>query len=338
VSWRSVQLREHEFFVRGVREPVRRMLIDDRWVDVWIPDITPSGLIVAHDGQNVFDVRAATHHQTWDAARAAVHAAARVGVAPPAVVGVWNGSTAKHPHRRGFELAPQQLMTAAMQLDPRLANWFDSQQMCGDEYQAQVADVIVPQTMQMIGREVPVAMMGASMGALATLYALGERPELYGCGLSFSVHWPFAGDAYQAQVADLIVPHAMQMIGREVPVAMMGASMGALATLYALGERPELYGCGLSFSVHWPFAGDALVDALVDHLPVPGKVRVWMQNGTNGLDASYAPYQRRAELRLTSRGYVRGRDYVSRVLRRSGHNERSWARRLPDAIEWWLRS
>ena len=166
-------------------------------------------------------------------------------------------------------------MTAAMQVDPRLANWFDSQQMCGDEYQAQVADVIVP--------------------------------------------------------------HTMQIIGREVPVAMMGASMGALATLYALGERPELYGCGLALSVHWPFAGDALVDALIDHLPVPGNVRVWMQNGTNGLDASYAPYQRRAELRLTSRGYVRGRDYVSRVLRRSGHNERSWARRLTDSIEWWLR-
>ncbi|MFZ9779351.1 MAG: alpha/beta hydrolase-fold protein [Ilumatobacteraceae bacterium] len=275
MSWRSVQLREHEFFVRGVREPVRRMLIDNRWVDMWIPNDTPSGLIVAHDGQNVFDDRAATHHQTWDAARAAVRAALRVGVAPPAVVGVWNGSTAQHPHRRGYELAPQKLMTAAMQVDPRLANWFDPRQMCGDEYQAQVADVIVP--------------------------------------------------------------HAMQMIGREVPVAMMGASMGALATLYALGERPELYGCGLSFSVHWPFAGDALVDALIDHLPAPGDVRVWMQNGTNGLDASYAPYQRRAESRLTSRGYVHGRDYVSRVLRRSGHNERSWARRLPDAIEWWLR-
>ncbi|NCX31787.1 MAG: hypothetical protein EBX18_04610 [Actinobacteria bacterium] len=206
MSWRSVQLREHEFFVRGVREPVRRMLIDNRWVDMWIPDVTPSGLIVAHDGQNVFDDRAATHHQTWDAARAAVRAAQRVGVAPPAVVGVWNGSTAQHPHRRGYELAPQKLMTAAMQVDPRLADWFDP-----------------------------------------------------------------------------------------------------------------------------------LVDALIDHLPAPGDVRVWMQNGTNGLDASYAPFQRRAESRLASRGYVHGRDYVSRVLRRSGHNERSWARRLPDAIEWWLR-
>ena len=275
MSWRSVQLREHEFFVRGVREPVRRKLFGDRWVDVWIPSIAPSGLIVAHDGQNVFDDRAAMHHQTWDAARAAVRAARRVGVTPPAVIGVWSGSTAQRPHQRGYELAPQKLMTPQMQIDARLADWFDPKQMCGDEY--------------------------------------------------------------QAQLADEIVPRAMAEIGADVPVAMMGASMGALATLYALGERPEVYGCGLALSVHWPFAGDALVDALVDHLPAPGKVRVWMQNGTNGLDASYAPFQHRAEARLTSRGYVHGRDYMSRVLRRSGHNERSWARRLPDVIEWWLR-
>jgi len=62
-----------------------------------------------------------------------------------------------------------------------------------------------------------------------------------------------------------------------------------------------------------------------------------MQNGTGGLDAQYAQYQTRADARLVARGFVRDRDFVSRVLRRSGHNEWSWARRLPDAIEWWLR-
>jgi len=117
----------------------------------------------------------------------------------------------------------------------------------------------------------------------------------------------------------------------------MGSSMGALATLYALGERSEVFSCGLAFSVHWPFAGDALVDGLIDRLPAPGRVRLWMQNGTNGLDSAYAPFQRRADARLIARGYRMPNDFISRVLRRSGHNEWSWARRLPDAIEWWLR-
>jgi predicted alpha/beta superfamily hydrolase len=275
VSWRSVRLEEHEFFVRGVREPILRVRIGERWVDVWIPRGTPSGLLVAHDGQNIFDDRSATHRQTWDVARAAERAAARLGVTPPAVVGVWNGSTVQRPYQRGYELVPQKLISTVTKVDPQVANWFDHSHLCGDEYQSELAEVIIPRV--------------------------------------------------------------AEMIDTNLPVAMMGSSMGALATLYALGERPELYGCGLAFSVHWPFAGDSLVDALINHLPAPGKVRVWMQNGTGGLDSSYAPFQLRADALLISRGYRRGRDFVSRVLRRSGHNEWSWARRLPDAIEWWLR-
>lgn len=117
---------------------------------------------------------------------------------------------------------------------------------------------------------------------------------------------------------------------------MMGAGMGGLATIYALGERPDVFGCGLAFSVYWPFGGHPLVDALVDRLPEPGRVRLWMQNGTGVLDASYAPSQRRADERLTSQNNRSDGDVVSRVLRRSGHNEWSWAKRLPDAIKWWL--
>jgi hypothetical protein len=90
--------------------------------------------------------------------------------------------------------------------------------------------------------------------------------------------------------------------------------MGDLDTLYALGERPKLFTCGLAFSVHWSFAGDPLVDALINHLPAPGKIRLWMQNGTGGLDLSYGPFQRRADALLMSRGYQPGRDFSSYAL------------------------
>lgn len=275
MTHRPVRQFEHYFFVRGVREPVRRIRVGERWVDIWLPSGVPSGVIIAHDGQNLFDDRAATHHQTWDAARAAIRAARRVGVAPPAVVGVWNGSTADRPFQRGFELAPQKVMSADLTIDRRVAGWFDRSRM--------------------------------------------------------------EGDKYLAEVCDCILPEMKVLIGGDLPVAMMGASMGALATIYALGERPDVFTCGLTFSVHWPFAGDPLVDGLVDRLPAAGKVRLWMQNGTGGLDAGYAPFQQRADARLVARGYRPGRDFVSRVLPRSGHNEWSWAKRLPDAISWWLR-
>ena len=279
-SWRRMthrpaRLFEHEFFVRGVCEPVRRVRIGDRWVDMWIPRDTPSGVIIAHDGQNLFDDRSATHRQTWQAARAAVVAARRVGVPPPAVVGVWNGSTALNPYQRGHELAPEKLLVQGVAVDPQVADWFDVSRL--------------------------------------------------------------EGDRYLSEVCDRIVPHVMSTIGAEAPIAMMGASMGGLATIYALGERPDMFQCGLAFSIHWPLAGNPLVDGLIDRLPDPGRVRLWMQNGTGGLDASYAPFQRRADDRLVRRGYRHDRDFVSRVLRRSGHNEWSWAKRLPDSIMWWLR-
>jgi len=188
---------------------------------------------------------------------------------------VWNGSSHHAPYRRGFELAPQKVMAAGLAVDQRAEQWFD------------VANL--------------------------------------------------EGDAYLAEITEHIIPQIESLAGSNLPIAMMGSSMGALATIYALGERPDVFACGLAFSVHWPFAGDPLVDALIDRLPAPSRARLWMQNGTGGLDAQYAQYQTRADARLVARGFVRDRDFVSRVLRRSGHNEWSWARRLPDAIEWWLR-
>lgn len=145
VTHRAVRLYEHEFFVRGVREPVRRMKIGERWVDVWMPDRTPSGLIIAHDGQNLFDDRAAMHHQTWDAARAAIRAARRLGRTPPAVVGVWNGSSQLAPYRRGFELAPQKVMAAGLAVDQRAEQWFDVANLEGDAYLAEITEQIIPQ-------------------------------------------------------------------------------------------------------------------------------------------------------------------------------------------------
>jgi hypothetical protein len=160
MTHRPVRLCEHEFSVRGVCEPVRRRRIGER----------------------------------WDAARAAVHAAQKVGVPPPAVVGVWNGSSATHPYRRAYEPAPEKVLSGHLAVNPQLASWFDISQMEGDRYLDEVCDHILPNVMSMIGGDVPVAMMGASMGGIATLCALGERPDVFGCGLAFSVHWPFGGD------------------------------------------------------------------------------------------------------------------------------------------------
>ncbi|MFM8417129.1 MAG: hypothetical protein ACKOAT_06545, partial [Actinomycetota bacterium] len=61
-----------------------------------------------------------------------------------------------------------------MTIDPRVAVWFDASKMEGDKYLAELCDHIVPAVTTFVGSKVPIAMMGASMGGLATIYALGE--------------------------------------------------------------------------------------------------------------------------------------------------------------------
>lgn len=265
------------FQVRGVRDVVRRIEVDGRIVDVWIPADHSGHLLVTHDGQNVFDSRTATHHQTWRAARAAMRAARARRIAPPVIAAVWNGSDAMNPFVRGHELAPQRAFESGVQPHPSVTPWFDVSQLAGHTYLGLVADRVVPMAGELVG----------------------------------------------------FVPDPRR-------TAVLGSSMGGLATLNFVGERPDVFSCGLAYSVHWPLGGDELVDALIDQLPPQGTVRVWMENGSTGLDRSYGPFQRRADDRLRARGYRRGRDFVSITRRRSGHNEWSWARRLDQSLAWWL--
>lgn len=51
------------------------------------------------------------------------------------------------------------------------------------------------------------------------------------------------------------MPRTVQTIEADVPVVIIDASMGGVATLDALVERPKLITCRLTFSVYRPFAG-----------------------------------------------------------------------------------
>ena len=118
---------------------------------------------------------------------------------------------------------------------------------------------------------------------------------------------------------------------------MIGSSMGALATLYALAQMPERFTTALALSPHWPFGGNALVEKSINSLPLPGTHKVWMSHGTKGLDAEYAPFQMYADKLMSERGY-HVHNYISRVYPRSGHNERSWAKYLDQPLHFWLDS
>jgi enterochelin esterase-like enzyme len=143
-------------------------------------------------------------------------------------------------------------------------------------------------------------------------------------------------DSYFKEIFETIVPSLESEIDPE-NTAMIGSSMGALATLYAVAQMPERFSTALALSPHWPFGSNGLVEKTINSLPLPGTHKVWMSHGTKGLDSEYAPYQIYADKLMHERGY-RTNNFISRVYPRTGHNERSWAKYLDQPLNFWLDS
>ena len=258
--------------IRGVPGHVQRLDFDGRLVDYWSPP-RPTHLLIAHDGQNVFDPRTATRRRTWRMAQNAIKVFEDYGLTPPAIIGVFHSSTKSNPMGRVKDLTPQKAFQSGVK--PLIQSDLQSDDLNGDFYQSLIAEEIVPK--------------------------ISER---------INVNIPFEN------------------------TAMIGSSMGGLATLNALGLRKDFFSTALSFSPHWVIGGNSLVDNLLADLPNPGKHKVWMSRGDRKLDATYKNDQDYADSRMRELGWRS--DYQSKIYRKHGHNEKAWAKQVDDAFRFWL--
>lgn len=117
---------------------------------------------------------------------------------------------------------------------------------------------------------------------------------------------------------------------------VMGSSMGGLISLYTLIQRPDLFGAAACLSTHWTAGGEYLVDALAGALPSPESHRLYLDRGTLGLDAGYAPLQGRFDQALRDRLWVEGRDWESRVFEGADHREADWRDRVQVPLRFLL--
>lgn len=149
------------------------------------------------------------------------------------------------------------------------------------------------------------------------------------------------GNGYLKQITQVIAPaiaSELNMNLGEVNKAVIGSSMGGLASLYAIGKRPDFFKACLALSPHWTAGNIPLVDALVDALPLPGHHQIWMSHGTKGLDQHYGPFQEHADRKMMDAGWHEGVDFITKVYKKSRHNERSWAKYLDQPMKFWLES
>jgi predicted alpha/beta superfamily hydrolase len=114
--------------------------------------------------------------------------------------------------------------------------------------------------------------------------------------------------------------------------SVMGSSMGGLISQYAMSKYPDVFGGAGCVSTHWP-AGDGIaLDDFAAHLPDPVTHRYWFDYGTATLDASYEPYQKRADEILRQAGYVEGQNWITRRFEGAEHSEKAWRLRVDQPL------
>ncbi|WP_222612789.1 alpha/beta hydrolase [Undibacterium rugosum] len=115
---------------------------------------------------------------------------------------------------------------------------------------------------------------------------------------------------------------------------LMGSSMGGLISLYAMSEYPQVFGAAACLSTHWTgiFEQNASVPlALFQywsvHLPDAAQHRLYMDYGTETLDALYPVHQQFFDVLVREKGYT-GERYMSRAFPGAAHTETDWSLRL----------
>lgn len=155
-------------------------------------------------------------------------------------------------------------------------------------------------------------------------------------------------DAYLRFIVEELKPEIDRRFstlpGREATF-VAGSSMGGLISLYALCECPQVFGGAAALSAHFvgrPTAWGmerlrnaalplALLDYLSAKLPAAGAHRIYVDRGTDALDALYAPALALMTELLRDKGYG-ARDALTRVVEGTGHSEGDWAHRIGEVL------
>ena len=263
-----------KYQVRGIPGYVNRVRFDQTIVDYWCPTGGSDHLLIAHDGQNIFDRKTATFLYTWKLAQNAIRVAQEEGKKAPLIIGVFHSSSQSDPHGRGKDLTPEDAFKEGIK--PAIPTQLSIDQLHGNKYLEKIFNVIAPALVNETGSPV--------------------SPET---------------------------------------TAMIGSSMGGLATLNSAIRFNEKFHTALALSPHWPLGGDPLVEWIINKLPNKEAFKVWMSRGTKGLDATYEPFQDRADDLMRDLGWDEKR-FKSKVYHRTAHNERSWASYVNEPLRFWL--
>ena len=113
---------------------------------------------------------------------------------------------------------------------------------------------------------------------------------------------------------------------------LAGSSLGGLVTMHLALRHPEVFGrlAILSPSVWW---GDRAIVREVEALPAKTATRIWLDVGAKEGE-QVAADARTLCAALVAKGWVEGEDLAYREVPDGEHNERSWAARIADVLQF----
>ena len=117
---------------------------------------------------------------------------------------------------------------------------------------------------------------------------------------------------------------------------IMGASMGALVSLYAVCEYPTVFGSAGCLSTSWTIAGAPFIQYLKQDLPRAGAHKFYFDYGQEALIDRYESFQDEASSLALTNGYRADLDWMVRTFPDHDHSERSWRERVAIPLEFLL--
>lgn len=265
-----------KYQIPDVSGEVTRVQFGSRVVEFWGGGKDSDRLLIAHDGQCIFDTKTAKNNTTWRLAENSIEICKEFDSSPPLIIAVWHQGQVGDSVSRGLDLSPEDYFKSGIKLFPKNGP-FDVSKVEGNKYLRDIFETYIP--------------------------AILEFTKTETCAAK---------------------------------TAMIGASRGALSTLYAASKFSGHFHTALAHSTHWPIGRDPLVQMTIENLPLPGEHFIWMAHGTEGFDAEYEPFQNYAHELLLNKGYRSEKDFSFQLYPGMGHTESAWALQSKDSLRNWF--
>lgn len=173
-------------------------------LDIWVPDCyTPNEkypVLYLHDGQNLYDAKSSWNKQAWEIDKVGGKLIEEGKIRPFIAVGIFSID-----NTRVCDLMPEKVLTEYFDHEKYSTTGFESycnKEIRGDEYVDLIVNTIKPMidtTFSTLPDKENTAVMGSSMGGLASFYAMCERPDIFGTAICVSTHMSVKGETCWAE-------------------------------------------------------------------------------------------------------------------------------------------